>query len=404
MTMARGLASSSDRRGAQVEPGNVCPRSGWTYSHPTRLLVGDGEIDHVGRVVDELSSGPVAIFSGRSARVHGYLNDVCDALVSRRPVQIFDSRATRPTHRTVGELARFLVETRAGVLVAIGGGTVMDVAKMARCVDADADIQGYLDGEVSFRRSLVPMVAVPTTAGTGSEVTPFSVVAHADTGVQAPTSSDVLYPDVALVVPRFSASVPQDVRGEAGLDALCHACEALWSSNASELSDALAVRALQLIMVGFTDYYDDPTNAEARRAMVVGATLAGKAFSNTLTAACEALSYPITRRFGIPHGAACAVTLPAIARLNVRALHRKFAEIARYLGLDSAEDIVNSIAALCRHVTTVPTLRALGATARDLELIAKTAYEPLLENNPVRLSEGDIVRLLTWTIGTQSLS
>ena len=136
--------------------------------------------------------------------------------------------------------------------------------------------------------------------------------------------------------------------------------------------------------------------------MVIGATLAGQAFSNTHTAACEALSYPIARRFGIPHGAACALTLPDIARLNAPVVWGKFAELAAYLEMDSAEAVVDSVADLCAHVTTVPTLRDLGATTRDLEFIAATAYKPLLANNPVSLSTDDIVRLLAPAIDTNS--
>ena len=146
--------------------------------------------------------------------------------------------------------------------------------------------------------------------------------------------------------------MPLKVRGEAGIDALCHAYEALWSSNASELTDALAFRAVKLITKGLADYYDDARDAVARRAMVIGATLAGQAFSNTHTAACEALSYPIARRFWIPHGAACALTLPDIARLNAPVVWGKFAELAAYLEMDSAEAVVDSVADLCAHVTT----------------------------------------------------
>jgi alcohol dehydrogenase len=160
------------------------------------------------------------------------------------------------------------------------------------------------------------------------------------------------------------------------------------------VSDAIAFRAIKLITESFVSYYEDPTQPTAREAMVCGATLAGKAFSNTFTAACEALSYPISALFGLSHGASCAITLPLIAELNAGSVRHKFIDLAAYLGLRSPAAVVASIAALCEHATTIPRLRGLGATRADLDRIASAAFQPLLANNPVPLTRDRIVRLL----------
>ena len=336
---------------------------------------------------------------GNSAQAHGYVDDVQRHLLGRSPVHVFDRVAPEPSQDTVMDAARFVAATRAKVVLAVGGGGVIDVAKAANGIaGTNQDVLPFMDRQAQFSRKQARLIALPTTAGTGSEVTPFAVITDSTAGVRKPMESPFLYPDAAIVVPRFAATVPQEVRAETGIDALCHAYEALWSINASEVSDAIAFRAVKLITENFASYYDDPTDATARNAMVCGATLAGKAFSNTFTAACEALSYPISALFGLSHGASCAITLPLIAELNSASVQRKFIDLAAYLRMDSPGAVVASIAALCRHAATIPRLGTLGASRADLALIAATVFQPLLVNNPVPLTEDGIVRLLERAI------
>jgi alcohol dehydrogenase class IV len=278
----------------------------------------------------------------------------------------------------------------------LGGGSVIDAAKAVAClVNSEVgDLSPYMDREVAFSAKRLPLLALPMTAGTGAEVTPFSVLTSEATGVKKSLPSPFFYPDVAVVVPSYLTTVPQKVVGDVGLDALAHAYEALWSVNANPVSDALGSRAIKLITDNFLAHYADTRNANAASAMSAGATIAGMAFSNTLTAGCHALSYPIGNLFGLSHGASCAMTLHLIAEFNRDAVGTKFADLSAYLGLAGPSDIPRSIARLRETVTTIPTLRELEATPADLKAIAAGAFQPLLRNNPVPLTETAILRLL----------
>jgi alcohol dehydrogenase class IV len=251
-----------------------------------------------------------------------------------------------------------------------------------------------MDREREFSKKQIPLVALPTTAGTGSEVTPFSVLTNSETGAKKSLPSPYFYPDAAVVLPEFLATVPAKVIGDCGLDALAHAYEALWSINANPVSDALAFKAIKLISDNFAAHYAAPSDPGPAAAMAEGATIAGMAFSNTLTAGCHALSYPIGRIFGLSHGASCAMTLHLVAEMNADAVADKFTQLAAYLGLSDRHAVPASILELRAPVDTIPTLRELGASREQLEEVAAGAFEPLLRNNPVPMPAKRIVDLL----------
>lgn len=369
----------------------------WSYAHPTRVLWGESWSEELSALTAELASGPIGIITGRNAaREAGYLKALATQFGGRE-WHLFDHVEPEPAHSTVMAAAAFVEQHGVRCLVALGGGSVIDAAKAAACVAYAEipDITPYMDRERAFSAKQIPLVAMPMTAGTGSEVTPFSVLTNETTGAKKSLPSPYFYPDVALVNPAYLATVPTKVAGDVGLDALAHAYEALWSTNANPVSDALGFQAIKLITDSFLAHYDDPSNAIAAAAMSKGAVIAGMAFSNTLTAGCHALSYPIGQLFGLTHGASCAMTLHLIAEVNAPAVAAKFADLAAYLGLADGEEVPASIARLRQCVATIPTLRELGAGPGDLRKIAQGAFQPLLQNNPVELTEDRIVELLT---------
>ncbi len=369
--------------------------SSWKFAHPTSLLFGQEWLDDLGPQVGAVIDGPVAVLTGNgAARSNGYLEQVCSALGDRQ-FGVFDRIEPEPSHSIVMAAKRFVEEGGFRGVVALGGGSTIDAAKAVACLAyIDAEIAPYMDREREFGSKQIPLIALPTTAGTGSEVTPFSVLRNEVTGEKKSLPSPYFYPDVSLVLPGFLSTVPRKVIGDTGLDALAHAYEAVWSVNANPVSDALAFRAIKLITDNFVRHYSSPGDLSAATAMAEGATIAGMAFSNTLTAGCHALSYPIERIFGLSHGASCAMTLHLVAEQNAAVVAAKFDLLAVQLGLNDGREVPASILRLRQQATTIPTLRDLGARRGHLEEIAAGAFQPLLKNNPVLMTEERIIGLL----------
>jgi alcohol dehydrogenase len=369
----------------------------WSFRHPTHLHFGN-DVSALTGIAATYPPGCFVVVTGSSAaRDHGYLGLVTAALEGREIVT-FDCVEPEPTHSTVEALARVLASTKSVAVIALGGGSVIDAAKAAACLCGVAGgITPFMNREMAFERRDTGLVAIPTTAGTGSEVTPFSVLTNEDTGQKKSLPSPHFFPDHAIVVPEFVTTVPKKVRGDVGVDSLAHALEALWSVNANPVSDALAYQAIVPIALSFEDYYDAPT-VDTAKAMMLGATMAGLAFSNTLTAGCHALSYPLCDELHISHGAACAITLEHVAALNAPAVGGKFDVIAKLLGLSSGRDVPAEVARLKTHADTIPSLGDLGVGEDDLVRLAGGAFQPLLRNNPVVMTEDVIVDVLRRAI------
>lgn len=361
--------------------------SEWTYSNPVSVTFGFSRFSSIAKV---FSAKRAMIITGRAAGKYGLTDRVRKAL--NVPSEVFDPVEPEPLLSTAVAAARAVADQGCDLVIAIGGGSVMDVAKLAATIKANDDVKPVMLRQAELPARQRRLIVFPTTAGSGSEATPFAVVRD-ENGMKHSIVSRELYPDIAVVEPSWLTFVPQSVAGAAAMDALAHACEALWSKNANTVSDALAYRALTLFNEALLRYYRDRCDLDAAARMAEGALLAGMAFSNTFTAACHALSYPIGRRYSLAHGAACAQTLPAVALINEPLMRSKYSIALRYIG--RGDDFVTFIRALRDEIHTIPALRTFNPTISDFEDIAANAYAPLLANNPVALTRDSIIQLLS---------
>lgn len=312
----------------------------------------------------------------------------------RVKVTQFSEVEAEPTQVTVNRARATARDLKPNAIIALGGGSALDAAKVVAATYAtDLDLASLMNRAIPVPHRTTTLIAIPTTAGSGSEVTPFAVLSN-DAGDKQSLPSTEFYPDVAIVAPSLVTTCPQHVAGDAGMDALAHALEALWSTQANPVSDELAYSAASLVLHHLPAYYADRTDARSATAMARAATLAGMAFSNTFTAACHALSYPLGKRYRLSHGAACGVTLHAVARVNESAAEEKFAQLAERLHLKGPKEVPLAIARLREAITTIPTLRQLGASDDDLRTVATTYFVPLMNNNPVQLTPDEIVSML----------
>ena len=283
----------------------------WSFATSGKVLFGPGTLGEVAPAVSRLGARRVLLVSGQNAaaaaaRVAGDLRTVgCEAVA-------FGGIVPEPPVDAVEWLLGLAAQLPWDAVVAIGGGSVLDTAKLiAALAGAPGPLSRYFGvGQVPAPGR--PLIAVPTTAGTGSEVTAISIVTDTERGVKVGIVSPYLYPAVAVVDPELTLGKPFELTVAAGVDALVHAVEAYLSRGASPLTDALALEAVRRIAGHLRAAAADGANLAARTGMALGSTLAGMAFGAAGVAAVHALAYPLGGRHGVPHGLANSVLFPRV--------------------------------------------------------------------------------------------
>ena len=299
-------------------------------------------------------------------------------------------------------LAEFNANAFDGI-IAVGGGSAIDSAKVLAVAASQQGAIASLFGTDKVKGRHIPLIAIPTTAGTGSEVTNIAILSDPAEQLKKGIVSDYLLPDVAIVSPEMTLSCPKSVTAASGIDALVHAIESYLSVHANAVTDALAIKAMQLIYPALPKAYARGDNIQAREHMATGSLLAGLAFGNAGVGAVHALAYPLGGRYHLSHGLSNAVMLPHVLQWNLMASRERFTDIAAAIGLPShgrsqqeiGQSVVDAITTLCREVEIPARLREFSIQENDIPLLAKEASKVtrLLSNNPRALSESDIERI-----------
>jgi alcohol dehydrogenase len=264
----------------------------------------------------------------------------------------------------------------------------MDTAKFAAAVAGEnAPAEDFFRGVLPFPREHIPVVTVPTTAGTGSEVTQVSVMSC---GKEKKTINNPAFmPKAAVVDPELTRSVPPRTTMNTGLDALAHALEGYWSRNHQPISDLMAVQAVRLVTENLEAAWRNGSDMEARTKMSLAALLGGLAFALPKTAGSHACSYPLSEDYGLPHGEACAFTLDSFVRINA---DERLEALCRGAGLRGTEELAEKILYLKKLAGLRCRLAELGEV--DLDKLARdSAVHPLMKNNPVAMDEAALRRM-----------
>lgn len=276
-------------------------------------------------------------------------------------------------------------------ILAIGGGSVIDLAKTVAVCMAGASLKDAMHG--ATRLPALPIIAVPTTSGTGSEVTCFATLWDTEAKKKRSLEGEALCPRAAIVDPELCASMPAHVTATSGMDALSHAIESYWSRRATPESDRLSLEAAAAIVQNLPLAIATPTDLVARHAMARAATTAGLAICQTRTAASHAISYPLTLFHGVEHGLACSIALRALLPLNAEALGDLRAQaLFRALGAASADEAATRIEALMRRAGLPTRLRDLGLSHSDLDVVLAESFTPGRMDNNVRALDRTLVR------------
>lgn len=350
------------------------------------------------RELEDAAPAGTAVIATRGAAKRYGIEDILRQKAREGLVWI-DDVAPNTTHYTVWEALRAPGDARLSHVIAIGGGSVIDLAKAvvalwggrpfadARQVMEAVRTKAYLKEEGGAG---IAITAVPTTAGTGSEVTAWATVWDADERKKYSVDAPWLVPQRVWMVPELTLSLPPRQTLSTGLDAVCQAAEAYWAKRSDPLVKAVAVRAVEMASRALPQILAQGNDLQARRDMCTASLLSGIAFSKTRTTACHSISYPLTAEFGVEHGFAAALTLAPVAAINSRAVD--CTELyAAFQGFGEIGAWVDSVS---RNVQCMR-LSAFGVAEKDIPLIAEKAFTAgRMDNNPVDLDQDDVVDIL----------
>jgi len=365
-----------------------------------------GSAARLGTLAAPLLARSVLFVTDAGLRGLGLCEPALESLrVAGASVTIFDGVESDPSRSTL--LAAVEAGRSAGAtgVVGLGGGSSLDVAKLAALlIGSGEDLdRAWGVGQASGPR--LPLVLVPTTAGTGSEVTPVSIITVGEEEKRG-VSSPVILPDLAVLDPELTLGLPPAITASTGVDAMVHAIEAYASKSANNnpLSRMLARHALRLLGANIEKAVIDGRDVEARGAMLLGSMLAGQAFANSPVAAVHALAYPIGGTFHVPHGLSNALVLPHVLRFNLPEAEKVYAGIAAdaFPGLAAEADagrrsaaFIEALAALSKRLGMPTRLRDVGIGETHLARLAADSMKQqrLLVNNPRAVGEADALAI-----------
>ena len=313
----------------------------------------------------------------------------------------FDQVVADPPESLVEQAVEFAKQNDINGVIGFGGGSSMDTAKLVALLANSEEQLADIYGIEQIKGERLPLILIPTTAGTGSEVTPIAIVTTGET-TKAGVVSGKLLPDVALLDAELTLNLPAHVTAATGIDAMVHAIEAYTSAiKKNPYSDLLAKQALELLANNIVDATFNGKNLHARQAMLFGACLAGQAFANAPVAAVHALAYPLGGHFHIPHGLSNSLVLPHVMTFNLSHASEHYAELAPFINSDIdlnqskqavAADLIDYIRQLIKQLKLPTSLAELNIKQEDIELLSTDAMlqTRLLVNNPKLLELADI--------------
>jgi alcohol dehydrogenase len=379
---------------------------GFSFYLPTKLVYEINAIKN--KLVDEikmLGVSSVLIVTDKGVVNAGLLHDVEAALKAAGiSYTIFDDVEPNPSTATCYKSAEAAKTAGADVLLAVGGGSPMDVAKATAILMTNGGNLDDYEGADKFENNPIPVLAIPTTAGTGSEVTPYAVITIEKRNYKMTILSSRLLPRVAILDPMVLTSIPPHIAASTGIDAFIHAFESFINRVASPVTDAYGAEAMRLIGKYIRVFVANRQNMEAAAGMMVASNLAGVAFAIARLGNIHAMAHPLGGFFNVPHGVANAILLPHVAKFNMLADDGKYKRVAAFLGedvtmmtdRDAAPLAVEVIERLCSDVGIPKTLTEVGVTEDKIPDMARDAM--LSGNvliNPRSTTLDDIIALYT---------
>lgn len=358
----------------------------WNYKQPVDIIFGSGRIYELKDLIGN-AKRPLLISDPYFAK-NGFADKVLSIISG---ADLFFDISPNPDVSEVNKCSKLIRTKQNDIIIALGGGSSLDLAKAAS-VAAD-DISKYHGTGKAVPEEHIPVIAVPTTSGTGSEVTCVSVLTDRRTGKKSPIVSDSFYPKAALIDPELTLTLPPKVTASTGIDVLCHAVEGYWSKGHQPICDALAVHAIKTVFDYLQTAYSRPEDLAAREKLAEASVIAGLAFTLPKTTSSHACSFPLTSIYNIPHGEACGLTLDRFARIN--AADPRTVRLAKLLGFADVNALADAIYELKKTVGLRTGLSDFHLSDEQISELVRLSHHPNMNNNPVEITDKVLFDLYT---------
>ncbi|MFH1225173.1 MAG: iron-containing alcohol dehydrogenase [Candidatus Diapherotrites archaeon] len=372
-------------------------RGSFTYLQPTKIIFGAGSFSRAGELAKPCTPKKTLLVTGRSSmRKFGFVQKLEKQM--RAPgseVILYEKISQNPPEGEVDEGAEICRREGIDFVVALGGGSAMDAGKaIAALARNEGKCRDYLIGRKTFACKGLPCMCIPTTSGTSSEISRYSVITLMPENKKKGMASGFLHADLALIDPELAKTMPPDVTAATGLDVLAHAVEAYWNTASDPISRNNALKAIELVSANLPRAYKNGGNMQARTNMSLSTIFAGLAFNGPGTTSLHAVSYYLTTNFGLAHGSACAIAMPAFMRFNAEKDKHTLLEISRAMGQRDVESAAQFVERLLKRMNVPTHLSQIGATEKGLDAIVKDSMRPNMLRNPRRVSEKELKKLL----------
>lgn len=367
------------------------------YFLPVNIEFGSGKVAKAGELTKPYGKKALIVTGHSSAKKSGLYDKVKDSLKAEGIDSVlFDKVAQNPLTTTAAEGAAFAKENGCDVVVAIGGGSIMDCAKaIAFLAVNDGDVSDYIFGKKASDTAL-PIILIPTTCGTGSEGNGFAVLTNPDNGDKKSLRCNAIVAKVSIVDPECMMTMPKHVLASVGFDALCHNMEAYTSKIAQPFTDALSLYAVDLIAHNLVDVYKGTGSKESWEKITLASTIGGMVINTAGVTLAHGMEHPASGLKDIVHGKGLAALTPTIIEASYQGAPEKFARLAKLFGGEKAEDLAGKVRELLEDIELTCTLSDLGIEEKDIPWMAENCMKvsaPSIANNPVVFSQEEIAKI-----------
>lgn len=367
------------------------------YFLPVNIEFGSGKVAKAGELTKPYGKKALIVTGHSSAKKSGLYDKVKDSLKAEGIDSVlFDKVAQNPLTTTAAEGAVFAKENGCDVVVAIGGGSIMDGAKaIAFLTVNNGDVSDYIFGKKASDTAL-PIILIPTTCGTGSEGNGFAVLTNPDNGDKKSLRCNAIVAKVSIVDPECMMTMPKHVLASVGFDALCHNMEAYTSKIAQPFTDALSLYAADLIANNLVDVYKGTGSKESWEKITLASTIGGMVINTAGVTLAHGMEHPASGLKDIVHGKGLAALTPTIIESSYQGAPEKFAKLAKLFGGEKAEDLAGKVRELLEAIELTCTLSDLGIEEKDIPWMAENCMKvsaPSIANNPVVFSQEEIAEI-----------
>ena len=370
--------------------------------------IGFNSIERLEKILKKNNFRKIFLITGRKSFKSTDIKKIIFDILEEYDFYHFNDYTINPKVEDIKKGLDLFTKEKSDVIVAIGGGSVIDIGKCISLFSTNqGNIEDFILKKVKIKQGGIPLIRIPTTAGSGSEATHFAVV-YISKKKYSLVEPKYMQPQFVIVDPQFTLSLPNDVSAVSGMDAFCQAVESYWNINSTRKSKKYAKKAIGLIINNILKVVKNP-DKKSRFNMSLAANFAGKAINVTKTTACHAISYPITSFFNVPHGHAVALSLPSMIVFNsevsrkdildprgIKYVKKTMKELISMIGATTFNEAKELIKQLMEDIGLETKLKNLGIkTEEDINLIIKNGFNPdRVKNNPRKLTEVELRRIL----------